>query len=80
VRRAKKVRTTIADKDGKRAGDLLERDFTAPAPNRVWVTDIQCRRRHWKSYADFRTMPTLLMVVQVIGGTQVRKVGIVPAS
>ncbi len=39
VRRAKKVRTTIPGKDGKRAGDLLDRDFTAPAPNRVWVTD-----------------------------------------
>jgi putative transposase len=39
VRRAKKVRTTIPAKDGKRAGDLLDRDFTAPAPNRVWVTD-----------------------------------------
>ena len=39
VRRVKKVRTTIPDKDGKRAGDLLDRDFTAPAPNRVWVTD-----------------------------------------
>ena len=24
---------------GIRAGDLLNRDFTAPAPNRVWVTD-----------------------------------------
>ena len=39
VRRGKKVRTTIVGKDGKRAGDLLDRDFTAPAPNRVWVTD-----------------------------------------
>lgn len=39
VRRDKGVRTTIAAKDGKRAGDLLDRDFTAPAPNRVWVTD-----------------------------------------
>jgi putative transposase len=39
VRRTKKVRTTIPAKDGKRAGDLLDRDFTAPAPNRVWVTD-----------------------------------------
>ena len=39
VRRAKKVRTTIPGKDGKRAGDLLDRDFTASAPNRVWVTD-----------------------------------------
>ena len=39
VRRDKQVRTTIPAKDGKRAGDLLDRDFTAPAPNRVWVTD-----------------------------------------
>ncbi len=39
VRRDKHVRTTIPAKDGKRAGDLLDRDFTAPAPNRVWVTD-----------------------------------------
>lgn len=39
VRRAKKLRTTIPDPDGKRAGDLLNRDFTAPAPNRTWVTD-----------------------------------------
>jgi hypothetical protein len=60
VRRAKKVRTTIPDKDGKRAGDLLDRDFTAAAPNRTWVTDIQCRRRHFRSYADLRTMPMFL--------------------
>jgi len=39
VRRDKGVRTTIPAKDGHRAGDLLNRDFTAPAPNRVWVTD-----------------------------------------
>ena len=39
VRRDKGVRTTIPAKDGNRAGDLLDRDFTALAPNRVWVTD-----------------------------------------
>ena len=39
VRRDKGVRTTIPAKDGVRAGDLLDRDVTAPAPNRVWVTD-----------------------------------------
>ncbi len=39
VRRDKGVRTTIPAKDGHRAGDLLNRDFTAPAANRVWVTD-----------------------------------------
>ena len=46
IRRVKNVRTTIPGPDGKRAGDLLNRDFppqaggapTAPAPNRVWVT------------------------------------------
>ena len=39
VRRDKGVRTTIPAKDGHRAGDLLDRDFTAAAPNLVWVTD-----------------------------------------
>jgi putative transposase len=39
VRRGRKVRTTVPGKDGHRAGDLLRRDFTAPAPNRRWVAD-----------------------------------------
>ena len=39
VRRHKKVRTTIQGKDGHRAGDLLNRDFAAVAPNLTWVTD-----------------------------------------
>ena len=39
VTRSKGVRTTVPGKDGVRAGDLLNRDFTAPAPNRVWVAD-----------------------------------------
>jgi putative transposase len=39
VRRGQKVRTTVPGKDGNRAGDLLNRDFTAPAPNRRWVAD-----------------------------------------
>jgi putative transposase len=39
ARRGRKVRTTIPGKDGQRAGDLLNRDFTAPAPDRRWVAD-----------------------------------------
>lgn len=39
VTRCAKVRTTIQAKDGKRAGDLLNRDFHADAPNRCWVAD-----------------------------------------
>lgn len=39
IRRVNKGRTTILGPAGMRAGDLLNRDFTAPAPNRVRVTD-----------------------------------------
>jgi len=39
VVRAKGVRTTIPAADGRRAGDLLNRDFTAQAPNQTWVMD-----------------------------------------
>jgi putative transposase len=39
VRRGKAPRTTTPTPSGRRAGDLLERDFTAPAPNRVWIAD-----------------------------------------
>lgn len=44
VRRDKGIRTTVPAKDGKRAGDLLDRVFSAGAPNHVWVTDFtSCR-------------------------------------
>jgi putative transposase len=44
VRRGKGVRTTIPAKDGHRATDLLNRDFTAIAPNTRWVADFTyCR-------------------------------------
>jgi putative transposase len=38
--RRKKPRTTVPDAAGSRPADLLERDFSAPAPNRRWVADI----------------------------------------
>ena len=40
VVRGKTKRTTITDAEASRPGDLLHRDFTAPAPNRRWVADI----------------------------------------
>jgi putative transposase len=50
IRRSKGVRTTIPGKDGRRAGDLLNRDFTAAAPNRTWVMDFTyCRT--WAGFA-----------------------------
>ena len=39
ITRAKATRTTIPSKDGNRAGDLLNRDFTAPRPDHTWVMD-----------------------------------------
>ena len=39
--RKKRPRTTVPGPAGhQRPSDLLERDFTAPAPNRRWVADI----------------------------------------
>ena len=44
IRRDNGVRTTIPAKDGVRAGDLLNRDFTAPRPDHTWVMDFTyCR-------------------------------------
>jgi len=37
--RGKTVRTTVQDKDGVRAADLVKRQFTTGAPNRLWVAD-----------------------------------------
>ena len=39
VVRGRRVRTTVPAKDGARAEHLLNRDFTADAPNMVWVAD-----------------------------------------
>ena len=71
---------TRQDATAAKFPDLVHRDFNASAMNEKWVGDIQCRRRHWMSYADLRTMPTLSTVVQVSDGCWARKVGIVLAS
>jgi putative transposase len=40
VVRGKKHRTTTSDETAARPRDLVERDFTAVAPNRLWVADL----------------------------------------
>ena len=40
VRRSKRVRTTKRDDAAPRSPDLVERNFTATAPNQLWVTDL----------------------------------------
>ncbi|WP_217575869.1 IS3 family transposase [Streptomyces sp. GbtcB7] len=39
VVRGRRPRTTIPNPADARAADLLDRDFTAPAPDRKWITD-----------------------------------------
>ena len=40
VRRGRKVFTTKSDKNADRPPDLVKRNFTATAPNQLWVTDL----------------------------------------
>jgi transposase InsO family protein len=49
VRRGKKRRTTIPDEAAERARDLLQRDFSASAPNEKWVCDITYLRT-WSGF------------------------------
>ena len=41
VKRSRRVRTTRRDDTASRSPDLVERDFTADRPNRLWVTDLE---------------------------------------
>jgi transposase InsO family protein len=37
--RGHRIRTTVPGKDGRRAGDLVNRDFHPAGPDRLWVAD-----------------------------------------
>jgi putative transposase len=41
VRRGRKRRITIPDDQASRPADLVDRDFSADAPNRLWVADFE---------------------------------------
>ncbi|WP_170963571.1 IS3 family transposase [Cellulosimicrobium cellulans] len=47
ISRAKGPRTTIPGSGPETRPDLVERDFTATAPNRLWVCDITYCRTSW---------------------------------
>jgi len=51
-RRGKPWRTTIADPDAYRRPDLVKRDFTADAPDRLWVGDFTYLRT-WEGRSFF---------------------------
>ncbi|MBM7753852.1 transposase InsO family protein [Microbacterium laevaniformans] len=40
ARRSKRIKTTRPDPSSARHPDLVKREFTATAPNRLWVTDL----------------------------------------
>jgi putative transposase len=40
IKRGRRVKTTRPDVGAPRSPDLVKRDFTADAPNRLWVTDL----------------------------------------
>jgi len=50
VVRGRRLRTTIPDDTVPRPADLVQRDFRAPAPNRLWVADITYVRT-WSGFA-----------------------------
>lgn len=51
-RRGKPWRTTVPDPNATRPADLVERDFTAPEPDRLWVCDFT-RLRCWDGVLYF---------------------------
>jgi putative transposase len=78
IAREKTRKTTLAEgAETPRPADLVDRQFVAQAPNQLWVADLKCRRRHLKSYADLRTMPTFAAVMLVCLGIGAQAVGIV---
>jgi putative transposase len=50
IRRGKPKRTTVPDLTVTRPADLVERQFQAPAPNRLWVADLTYVRT-WSGFA-----------------------------
>jgi putative transposase len=50
--RGKVKRTRISDPRQPKPHDLVNRNFRPLAPDRLWVTDLKCRRRHF-----MRNMP-----------------------
>ena len=58
IPREKTRKTTCsAGAETPRPADKVNRQFVAAAPNRLWVADFSCRRRHEMSYADPRNVP-----------------------
>ncbi len=69
VVRGRHHRTTVSDEVCPRPADLLERDFRAAVPNRLWVADLTYVRT-WSGFA---------YVAFIIDATLIRSI-LLPAS
>jgi putative transposase len=71
--RGKPKRTTTPDVTAPRPADLVDRDFTAPAPNRLWVADLTYVRT-WSGfvYVAFITDVYSRMIVGWQASTSLR--------
>jgi putative transposase len=79
-RRRKPVFTTRSDPDATRAGDLVNRDFTASAPNQLWVTDLTyVPTRSGMAYVCFITDVFSRMIVGWRVATHMRTVMVLDA-
>ncbi|MCW1248599.1 IS3 family transposase [Acaricomes phytoseiuli] len=67
VRRAKKVFTTIIDPVSARPADLVNRQFSAKAPNRLWVSDITYIST-WSGFA-YTAFVTDVFTRKIVGWT-----------
>ena len=69
VSRSRRVRTTVVDEKADRPADLVERDFTADRPNRLWVTDLTFVST-WAGTAYVCSSSTRSAAVSSGGGSQ----------
>jgi transposase InsO family protein len=53
VSRRRRARTTKRQADARPAPDLVSRDFTATAPDQLWVADIEPTSRHGRGFSTW---------------------------
>ena len=53
--RRKGFKTTVRDRDARPGPDLVDRKFTATAPDQLWVADISVLQQHRKESVMMRT-------------------------
>jgi putative transposase len=62
--RGRSCRTTIPAKDAVRAGELVDKEFTPPCPNRVWpANSTYCRSRNGFIYDAFNIDFFSIMII-----------------